>query len=300
MPFNLMAPIFDNALDFGNAYVLLGPPDVAFDQVPNWQEIGAIGGAGQFHPQPKHLTLPGGSPATTGAVGRVSDDYSFEFECYELNINNIILKYGYDGGANPGTMNPQSTEPLPSAYADSTPVGYPTTGDTVDITGEAKIFYGYNWFHLLGRNLTAAAVTGMQGLTTLTEWDGTSGDFQVDRRRGFIRRVPGGQIIPGEPCTFDYVKTSPPQGIVSYKRGLSTHVPKYAAKFCVPTSDTTATVYDCYKGYFESTEPVTYDVKEFRKMKMMFKGMPDFTRLQDEGIMWDVNEEVWYLATPTP
>jgi hypothetical protein len=285
---NLMGPIFDKAMRAGNGYMLIGPPDTEYDDVPNWQEVGAVAGNGVIHPAPVVKELKGGYPEAIGAISRGEEGYTVEWECVEITLPQILFKYGYDW----------------TAIENEQPAGFPTTGDTIAVTAERKILYGYNWFHLQNTNIQTPVVAEAQEATPVElqiydpENPEAGGDIQIDYLRGRVRRIPGGVSTSGVAIDFDYSYISSPQGINRYSIGLNSDVATYPFQFVVPQDATTRLIFKGYKAYAKAGEGQTYGT-DFWRAKITLMGMMSFRRLPDDCISgWE--EEVYYYATPTP
>ena len=269
-----LGPIYEKTRRMGDGYLLLGPPNVAFDAVTNWDDVGAIAGKGTVHPGAKDKEFKGGSPGIIGEAQFEEDGISVEFELYEFTLANLIKKLGFD------------PTDISFAAGSSTPVAF----------SEKKKLWGYNQFHLLHPNISVTAVTGSSNRSTpTTVVEGV--DFAVDRPRGLVRRLPGSGILPGEIVTFEGTCIPPAQGVNTYTRGRSSEVVKYAAKYCIPMDDMSRLILNMYRIYFKGgSDPIDLVSNDYHKMKWMLVAMEDYTRdLDDNLYSWE--EEVYYLPT---
>ena len=268
-----LGAIYEQLRRMGDGYALIGPPNVPFDQVEDWQDVGAIAGKGTVHPAPKYKEFKGGSPGLIGEVQLEEDGISVDFEMYEFNLANLVKKYGYD--ATSVALTPAST--------------------TAVTFTETKRLWGFNWFHLQHTQLTSQTVTATMGSSTPVSAV-ENVDFQLDRKRGLVRRMPGGAILPGVEVTFSGKYLPPEQGVNTFTRGRSIEVPKYAVKYCVQMTDTKRFTLNIYRGFFSGADAVDFASNDYHKMKWTITAMEDYTRLLDD-CLFGFEEEVYYLPT---
>lgn len=250
-------------INLGSGYLQIGPSNTLFANA-DFQDVGALAGAGQITFQDEKKTYMGGNPEVMVLSRRTKRGIRLEVDLMEVAAETFRYMLG-----------------LPD-----TSLGMQAAGSQT-VTGETKTLVGENWHHLTGVDVSSMTVTTTEATPTVLI-AGT--DYEYNTKFGMLRRIGGGAIADGATVSVSYTWQRPKT--MTLGSDASSQIDWFPIRFVVPVRYNRRKVFEMYKGEPGNLSGGISFGPEFHQIKLTFDGLVDESR--DPGAdLWKLyNEEI--------